>query len=39
MIAFWGDFVTWGDLVWLVGGYGIGKAVGSYVIWKKYYNG
>jgi hypothetical protein len=39
VIATFNDFVTWGDLVWLVGAWSVGKAVGSWVIWKKYYDG
>lgn len=38
MIAFMEDAVTWSNLISLTVGYSIGKAVTSYVIWKRMNN-
>lgn len=35
MIAFLEDNVTWSNLISLAIGYSIGKAVSSYVIWRR----
>lgn len=38
MIAFWNDTVTFGDVISLAVGYGIGKAIAYYVVWKRLTN-
>ena len=35
IVAFWNDTVTFGNVITLAIGYSVGKAVSSYVIWRR----